>query len=119
MGVLSPEAARPLTNGRSVLLLPLNSPLRCRQHARPSTGQHQSSSTSTDKAPTVFVRRISEPHIRSHRRLISSIAHSSAAPSFDATPEEPVSESSTNFSDIDTGEVREVLDVRHGSWQAV
>lgn len=105
MGALSPEAASHLTAALGGVSRPVKSPLRCRQHARPSTGQHQSSSTSTDKAPTVFHRGIAELHTRSHKRLNSSIVHSSAAASFDAIPDDAVSESSTKSSDFDTGEV--------------
>ncbi len=105
MGALSPEVASPLATGLKALSRPGKGALRCRQQARPPTGQYQSSSTSTVPAQLLLSKSISEIQTGSHGRSPSTIAHSSAAGSFDAIPDQSVSEPSTKFADSDTGEV--------------
>ena len=105
MVALSPEMASPLVSGLNSLSRSGKGALRCRQQARPPTGQQQSSSTSAAPAPKLLTRSILDHQTTSNARLHSTVAHSSAAASFDAIPDEFVSEPSTMSADIDTGEV--------------
>ena len=110
MGALSPEVASPLVNGLNNIPRTGKGALRCRQPARPPTGQYQRSSTSTAQAPKSLGRNVSEIQKGSHGRSPSTIAHSSAAGSFDAIPDKFVSEPSTKSADTETGEVQ------HPAW---
>ena len=106
MGALSPEVASPLATGLNYVTRPGKGALRCWQQARPSSGQYQRSSTSTAPAPKLLGRSISENEKSSRGYSPSTIAHSSAAGSFDAIPDRSVSEPSTKSTD---GEVRHLM----------
>ena len=106
MGALAPEAANPLAAPskalpRLGLLL-----LRCRQQSRNLKRQQPCGSTPIPSAAAVPSSGIVKPQIALHSCRESIIAHSSAAASFDAIPDNFISESSTGSDTIKTGEVR-------------
>jgi len=102
MGAFAPEVASPLATLPKALSRPGRALLRCRQQSRNLSGQQHRSSTPVVSVPTVFSKDGPEPQISSYRRFDSIAAHSSAAASIDAFPDEPVSEASKG---VDTGEV--------------
>ena len=102
MGALAPEVASPLAALPKALLRPGRTRPRCRQQSRHLSGQQHRSSTPVLSVPTFFSKDGPEHQISFHRCFDSIVAHSSAAASFNAFPDEPVSEPSKG---IDAEEV--------------